>query len=122
LAAVNELPALSFAAAIFAMLFWKSRWLTLCAAVPAAAVPVSASLTTNYLATGGFRPFYAYYGTEKYRYFLDGVPSYWMNPGGLDANTESPWSYLLHCTLGHHGIFSLSPIFLIALVAWIIPP
>ena len=57
-----------------------------------------------------------YYGTERYVYTVDGVPSYWANPKGLDANQESPATYLFHCVLGHHGILSLTPIFLLSLV------
>ncbi len=73
------------------------------------------------MATGDWKTFYAYYGTDKYRYIVDGVPSYWLHPSGLDANSERPYVYLLHCTFGHHGIFSLSPVFLLALVAWLVP-
>ena len=66
------------------------------------------------MATGDWKTFYAYYGTDKYKYVVDGVPSYWLHPAGLDANVESPLVYLLHCTFGHHGIFSLSPMFLLS--------
>jgi len=44
-----------------------------------------------------------------------------MHAGGLDSNHEPPLVYLFHCTLGHHGILSLSPIFLFSLLAWIVP-
>jgi hypothetical protein len=44
-----------------------------------------------------------------------------MYPQGIDANTEPPLVYLLHCTIGHHGIFSLTPIFLLTFVAWCLP-
>jgi hypothetical protein len=27
--------------------------------------------------------------------------------------------YLFHCTIGHHGIFSLSPVFLLTIVGWL---
>jgi hypothetical protein len=86
--------------------------------VPAALVPLAAYFVTNWLATGGWKPFYMYYGTEKYEYVHEGVPSYWMNPQGLDRAVDSPLVYFLHCTVGHHGILSLSPIFLLTLVGW----
>jgi hypothetical protein len=115
----NELPAALFGLAIFGLLLWKAPLRTIVFFGPAALVPLGAFFWTNYLATGGWKPFYFYYGTEKYNYVQDGVPSYWMHPGGLDANAESPWMYLLHCTVGHHGIFSLTPIFLISVSGWI---
>jgi hypothetical protein len=120
-AAVNELPAAAFAAALGLWLLWRIPRRTLTWLVPAALVPLVAFFLTTYIATGDWKTFYAYYGTDKYRYIVDGVPSYWLNPAGLDANTERPLVYLLHCTFGHHGIFSLSPVFLLALVAWLIP-
>jgi hypothetical protein len=120
-AAVNELPAAAFAAALGLWLLWRQPRRTLTWFVPAAVVPLVAFFLTTYIATGDWKTFYAYYGTDKYRYIVDGVPSYWLNPAGLDANTERPLVYLLHCTFGHHGIFSLSPIFLLALVAWLVP-
>lgn len=121
-AATNELPAASFAAALFAWLLYRSPSRTLTWFVPAACLPLAAFFATTYWATGDWKTFYFYYGTEKYKYVVDGVPSYWLHPAGLDANVESPLRYLLHCTFGHHGIFSLSPIFFLALAAWVTPP
>jgi len=121
-AVVNELPAAAFAAALAAWLLLRSPAPTLKWLVPAALVPVVAFFLMTYLATGDWKTFYFYYGTDKYKYVVDGVPSYWTNPAGLDSNVESPLVYLLHCTFGHHGIFSLSPIFLLSLTAWLFPP
>ncbi len=115
---VNELPAASYGVAVFAVLHWKSPSRTWAAFVPAALVPLVAHFALNVVATGGVVPFYAKYGTEKYVYVHEGVPSYWANPTGIDASTESPLVYFLHCTVGHHGIYSLSPVFLLTLVGW----
>jgi hypothetical protein len=120
-AAVNELPASAFAAAVALLLLWRSPARAFLCALPAALVPLAFFFATNRLATGSWKPFYADYGTEKYKYSVDGVPSYWMHPGGLDANHETPLVYLFHCTLGHHGILSLSPIFALAVAAWVVP-
>jgi hypothetical protein len=46
---------------------------------------------------------YDYPGT----YWRDGVRR------GVDRGEPSPWNYLFHVTLGHHGIFSLTPIWLL---------
>jgi hypothetical protein len=41
-----------------------------------------------------------------------------MNPSPQDVGESSALVYLFHCTLGHHGIFSLSPIFLLTIAGW----
>lgn len=114
----NELPAALFGVLIFGLLFRESPKLTLRFFLPAALAVFAAYFYTNFLATGGWKPFYAYYGTEKYEYIHNGIPSYWSQPTGIDANNESSWLYFLHCTVGHHGIFSLSPVFLLTLTGW----
>lgn len=114
----NELPAAAFGVALFGLLLWKAPKQTLLVFVPFALIPLAAFFYTNWLATGGWKPFYLYYGTEKYEYVHKGVPSYWMNPGGIDANQEPPWLYFLHCTVGHHGVFSLTPVFLLSVIGW----
>ncbi|NOX55330.1 MAG: hypothetical protein GXP27_13015 [Planctomycetes bacterium] len=111
----NELPAALFGVAAFVLLWRVCPKKTLTWFIPAALVPLVAFFFTNYLVTGGLKPFYAYYGTEKYLY----PGSYWLNPKGIDKGGDSPIVYFLHCTIGHHGIFSLSPIYLIALAAWL---
>jgi len=115
----NELPAAAFGAAMFLLLLrrsWKLTWLCF---VPAALIPLGGFFYTTYLASGGFIPFYAYFGTEVYEYVHKGVPSYWMRPRGIDVGAEPRWSYFLNCLIGHHGIFSLSPIFALSVVGWL---
>ena len=63
-------------------------------------------------------PFYSSYGSDKYRYEHEGIPSYWSNPQGLDRNLDSLLMYALHCTIGHHGLLSLTPVWLLTLVGW----
>ncbi len=113
----NELPAAVFGVAMFVLLFRASRRQTLLWFVPAALVPLLGFFYTNYLATGGWKPFYMYYGTEKYLY----PGSYWAHPKGIDKGGDSPPVYFFHCTFGHHGIFSLTPVFLLALAVWFQP-
>ena len=114
----NELPAALFGVLIFLILVIRAPKRTLLIFVPAALIPLAAYFYTNYQCTGGWIPFYAYYGTEKYIYVHEGVPSYWMNPQGLDQSLDSTPKYMLHCLIGHHGLFSLSPIFLLTLMSW----
>ena len=112
----HELPAALFGVTTFVLLVRKSVPQTAKWYVPAALVPLIVYFVTNYLATGGWKPFYLYYGTEKYLYEIDGVKSYWHTPHGMDQSLDSPLTYFFHCVFGHHGIFSLSPIFLLAIV------
>lgn len=109
-----ELPAaqmgvLAFVLAVFVCPRRTAAWF-----IPAAAIPLVAFFVTNWMATGGVKPFYATYGTDTYVYEHNGIPSYWTNPRDLDANTESTPVYLFHCTLGHHGLLSLTPVLLVA--------
>lgn len=115
-AAAHDLPAAAFAAAmgLFALRQdWRWTWL---AFAPAALIPIAAFLGCNIAALGTWRPAYAGYGSDSYLFIERGVPSYWLQPQGVDRNLDSPAVYLWNCVLGHHGWFSLTPVWL--LVAW----
>jgi hypothetical protein len=120
-AACCELPAALFGLALFGVLVRCApaqvfRWF-----VPAAILPLGFFFYTNWLCTGGLMPFYANFGAANdtfYKYVYNGVPSYWMNPSAQDRGESSVLAYLFHCTIGHHGIFSLSPIFLLTIAGW----
>jgi hypothetical protein len=43
------------------------------------------------------------------------VQSYWRNPTGVDAGEASRGAYAFHLLIGHHGIISLTPIWLLAI-------
>ena len=113
-----ELPAALFGVISFVFVLLYDWRKTAKFYVPAAIVPLAAFFVTNWICTGGIKPFYLFYGTEKYVFVHEGIPSYWSNPQGIDANSESPAVYLFHCVLGHHGILSLTPVFLLTLVGW----
>ncbi|WP_437205443.1 hypothetical protein [Planctomicrobium sp. SH664] len=117
----NEFPAAAFGTGLFLLLLWSSPRRALTGFLPGALIPLIAFFLTTYEATGGFKPFYMYYGTDKYNFIHEGVPSYWMEPRGVDRARDSFGTYLLHCTLGHHGIWSLSPIYLLSLLTWCWP-
>jgi len=115
-AACNELPAALFGALLFALVLARSPRGTLLYFVPAAAVPLAAFLATQYLAFGQFRPVYEEFGTKSYTY----EGSYWNTPLEYDWFNKFPESkavYLFHMTFGHHGVFSLTPIFLFSIYA-----
>jgi hypothetical protein len=115
-AACNELPALAFTAALGLVLLLRARGRTLACFVPAAAVPLAAFVLTNYLAVGQLRPAYAEFGGPWYEY----EGSHWSNRGphrtGIDmAGFHESWgAYVFHVLIGHHGWFSLTPIWLFA--------
>jgi len=117
-ACANELPAAAFGLATFLMASRKSLSRTALWYVPAAVIPLAAFFVTNVIATGSVKPTYANFGTTQYNFVVDGIPSYWLDPDGVDRNLDPPWLYFLHCTIGHHGLFSLTPIFLLSLVTW----
>lgn len=112
--ACNELPAAILGVLLFLILLVRFPGRTLAYFAPAAAVPVLAFLVTQYLAFGQFRPVYEEFGTKSYEY----AGSYWNTPLEMDwfnKHPEPPAVYLFHMTLGHHGVFSLTPIFLFSL-------
>jgi hypothetical protein len=126
-AACCELPALAFAAALFVILLrWAPRQ-ALLLFVPAAFIPAAAFFVTNYVAVGQWRTAYSefddpesYYEFGWYQY----EGSHWRKPApheiktGIDwaKNRESRAEYAMHLLVGHHGLFSLTPIWLLAFV------
>jgi hypothetical protein len=112
--ACNEIPAAFFGVLLFLMLLARFPRKTLAWFVPAAAIPCIAFLLTQYLAFGKFRPVYEEFGTKSYNYY----GSYWTTPLEMDYLNLRPEPYpvyLFHMTFGHHGVFSLTPVFLFAI-------
>ncbi|QDT55593.1 hypothetical protein Pan44_36390 [Caulifigura coniformis] len=118
LAVTFELPALAFLAGLFVILLKLTPKRAILAFLPMAIIPLAAFLATNKMAMGQWEPAYASYDKENspYKYDENGVPSYWKEPKGLDKNADTFYVYLFHCTLGHHGILSLTPIFFLSLI------
>jgi hypothetical protein len=53
------------------------------------------------------------------------LDSYWRDPQGLDAGERSAVKYAFHALVGHHGIFSLTPVWILSAVGlglWIVRP
>lgn len=117
-AAANELPAAFLLAAICCRIGLGASWRGRVWFAMGSGLPLLAMLLVNYAATGDWKPTYAAYGSRLYVFVFEGVPSYWMEPHGIDRNLDSPLGYLFHCTLGHHGIWSLTPLFLWCWLSW----
>lgn len=130
----NELPALSYFALLSAILLWKTPKPTLLIYTPAALLVVAASVGTNYLAHGTIIPPYAMRAEGKdwtegnwYNYTFERGgrerDSYWRYPerrSNIDQGEPSAAVYALHATVGHHGIFSLTPIWLLTIAGLLI--
>jgi hypothetical protein len=123
--AADDLPALSLLAALGLLLLVRARRETLLAFAPAALIVVVAFFATNYIAHDSLRPPYMHRSATDsndnwyaYRYTVNGVEreSYWLNRQGIDKGEPSRWVYALHTLVGHHGIFSLTPVWLLS--AW----
>jgi hypothetical protein len=132
-AAVNEFPAAAFLVALGAGLAWKAPRKTFTCFLPLALLPIAGHFYTSYLVTGDLQPAYEH----KSAYVFPG--SYWVidpasgrlvgsevDPAtgkptgkvgqGID-NAYQPWPvYLFNMVMGHHGILSLSPIFIFTLI------
>jgi len=140
LAAAFELPALAWLAAVIAVLASCDLRRTLTAALPAALLVAAAALSTNWLAHGTISPPYAHRAAAArplppgvvlrdgeswnpdnwYDYSLrlsNGklLTSYWRSPQGVDRGEPSAATYAWHVLIGHHGIFSLTPAWLLAI-------
>lgn len=199
-AAANELPALSFLAAISLILLWKSFVRTLLVYLPAVAVVVAGFFGTNYLAHDDWRPPYFHrrdgevltqidasladtldrgvvppmiieklenktdfsadvaveirqpgdrwvlidleserrlalvregdnekeqrIAVRAWDHWYDYPGSYWLRSDktGVDAGERKQGIYAMHMTVGHHGIFSLTPIWILSFVGlgWLV--
>lgn len=129
--AANELPALAFVVLLgCALLIWSPKG-TIFGYLPAALVVAAAFFGTNYAAHDTWKPPYAHRSTDdpkenwyEFTYTAGGQErqSYWSNPQGIDRGEPSEATYALHCLVGHHGLFSLTPVWLLSfagMVAWV---
>lgn len=134
LAMANEFPAASFFAVLTLLLLIRSPRQAFLIFAPTVLVVVVAFFGTNWLAHKSLRPAYMHrYTADKaddwydYTYDRNGrtITSYWKNPQGVDRGEASPARYALHVLIGHHGIFSLTPIWLLSFVGmgvWLFHP
>jgi hypothetical protein len=121
--AANELPAVAYLVLLGTALLVRVPGRTLAYFVPAAAVPIAAFFLTNYLAIGQWRPAYDEFGGVWYEY----EGSHWRKPAAGEQKSGIDWAglketraeYAFHMLLGHHGLFSLSPIWIIAMAGMI---
>lgn len=127
-----ELPATSLLGLLAVGLLLKNPGAWLRGFLPAVAVVAIAFFATNYAAHESLRPPYMHRSETNqddnwydYSYTINGreIDSYWRDPQGIDRGEPSRATYALHSLIGHHGIFSLTPIWLMSLAGmaiWIV--
>ncbi len=123
-AATFDLPAAAFAGAVLlvtmirvqARVFWMMLGML---------IPTIAFFVANYAAIGQWLPAYGEFGSPWYNY----PGSHWAklqfatptnHIPGIDYARETRLVYLFHCLLGHHGWFSLTPIWLVGMLGCIV--
>ncbi len=120
--AANELPALAFLAALGGALLLRFPKQTLVAFVPGVLLVVVPFFATNWIAHRSLKPAYMHRvegdNWYDYEYEINGrkVESYWRNPVGLDQGEDDTAVYAFHSLLGHHGVFSLTPMWVLTFV------
>ncbi len=118
-----EFPAAAFAGLLFLVLLWRDPWRTLAIGLPAGLLPIVAEEVLNHAAIGDWQPAYAKVGGPWYQY----PGSHWLPPAagqikhGIDwaRMHESIYAYWFHVLIGHHGLLSLTPIWLLSFVGMI---
>jgi hypothetical protein len=123
--AANELPSATLLAFIGVIFLLRAPRPTLLAFAPGAAVVAAAFFGTNWIAHARLSPPYAFRSNSEpadnwynYTYTVNGreVKSYWLDRQGIDRGEPSKVVYAFHALIGHHGVFSLTPIWFISLV------
>lgn len=105
-----DLPSLATTACVGVYLLTKDPARTLRLWLPALLPGLLLTATLNILSTGSIKP--VYLRRELYKY----PGSYWANPQGVDALREPKHIYAFHVLLGHHGMFSMTPLLCVSMV------
>ena len=114
----NELPSAVFFAILGMALLLKFPRQTFMAGVPAAVVVVAAFFATNYIAHKTLLPAYSqpdWYKFDDFVKYEKLVKCHWNNPSGPDIGEPNTGVYAFHTIAGHHGILSLTPVWVIAI-------
>jgi hypothetical protein len=118
LAACMDLPAAAVGG-MLGLLVLRFSWKGMFWFVPALLLPIAVQTYLNYVAIGIWEPAYSKFGTEWYEY----PGSHWEKRHWpkeklvqqIDFLDEPKHVYAFHLLFGHHGLFSLTPVWLIAL-------
>ena len=116
--AANEVPAAALSAVVSLVVLWLAPRKTLLAYLPPALLVTAAFFGTNWIAVQSLKPAQMHRSAGDNWYDYPG--SYWSNRQGIDQGEKSPAVYSLHVLVGHHGIFSLTPIWLLSLLGGVL--
>jgi hypothetical protein len=113
-----EMPSLCLAGLAGLLLLPKSPGRAIALYGLACLVPMAAAALMNKFVTGRFTPVYSEFGSPWYEY----EGSSWYDPGKLKRGIdwarrnlgETVPQYAFHLLVGHHGLFSLTPVFALA--------
>lgn len=113
----NELPAAALSAAVSLVLLWLAPRKTLIAYLPPALLVAAAFFGTNWIAVHSLTPPYMHRSeSHPSDNWYDYPGSYWKNRQGIDQGEKSAAVYSFHVLVGHHGIFSLTPVWWLSLL------
>ena len=117
-AVVCELPALLFLALIGFWILCHNYRRTLFVFLPAALIVAGGYFATNYVAHQTLFPAYSQPEWYFFEYERGGrvLQSHWHNPQGLDKGEPDQMKYVFHSTVGHHGLFSLTPVWILSFI------
>ncbi len=121
LAAAVDLPAMALVGGLFVPLAVTRPREAVLGFLPGALVPIGALLYCNYTAIGQLEPAYSEFGGGQW---YEHAGSYWKQikatadptGRGLDFANEPKDVYAFHLSFGHHGWFSLTPVWLLGVV------
>jgi hypothetical protein len=104
-----DLPGLAITAALTVYLFTHDKKKTLLWFLPALLPGVLFHLALTYYISGSLKPFYFNRELKTFKEF------YFRKAGGIDGLKEPKLLYAFNALLGHHGLFSMTPLYLFGL-------
>lgn len=100
-----DLPGLAITGALSLYLLVVDRKRALLWFLPALLPGLLMHLFLTHDISGSFKPFYLNSELKAHDQF------YFRNPAGIDALREPKWLYAFNVLLGHHGLFSMTPLY-----------
>jgi hypothetical protein len=104
-----DLPGLAITGAVFLYLLTHDRKKTLLWFLPALLPGIFVHLALTYYISGSFKPFYFNRELKTFKEF------YFRKAAGLDGLYEPKTTYAFNVLFGHHGLFSMTPLYLFGL-------
>jgi hypothetical protein len=104
-----DVPSLAFSGLVFLYLASHDWRRTLIYFVPGLLPGLLCQLILTYEISGSFKPFQLNQSIKQFKNF------YFKNPGGIDGLREPKPIYAFNVLLGHHGVFSMTPLCLFGL-------